>query len=98
MRDEAEVIAARLAAHPDYRVLRRLQPDFAGGPALVGGILAGPVEGVEWDFGRTLVLDGGFLVPITPPVNRAPPADAGSDDAKPPSGAPGSGRTGRSGK
>ena len=68
------------------------------GPALVGGILAGPVEGVEWDFGRTLVLDGGFLVPITPPVNRAPPADAGSDDAKPPSGAPGSGRTGRSGK
>jgi DNA polymerase-3 subunit epsilon len=37
VRDEAEVIAARLTAHPDYRVLRRLQPDFAGGPALVGG-------------------------------------------------------------
>ena len=68
------------------------------GPALVGGILAGPVEGVEWDFGRTLVLDGGFLVPITPPVNRAPPTDAADDGAKPPSGAPGSGRTGRSGK
>ena len=68
------------------------------GPALVGGILAGPVEGVEWDFGRTLVLDGGFLVPITPPVNRAPPPEAPDDAAKSPSGTPGSGRTGRSGK
>jgi hypothetical protein len=74
------------------------------GPALVGGILAGPIEGVEWDFGRTMVLDGGFLVPITPPVNRAPsPAPADGDDAgaagsKNPSG-PGSGRpgSGRSG-
>jgi len=72
------------------------------GPALVGGILAGPVEGVEWDFGRTMVLDGGFLVPITPPVNRAPaPADdddAGAGSGKNRSGA-GSGRsgTGRSG-
>jgi hypothetical protein len=63
------------------------------GPALVGGILAGPVEGVEWDFGRTLVLDGGFLVPITPPVNRAPPPDAGDEQAKP-SGTAGGGRTG----
>jgi len=68
------------------------------GPALVGGILAGPVEGVEWDFGRTLVLDGGFLVPITPPVNRAPPPEAADDAAKSPAGTPGSGRTGRSGK
>lgn len=68
------------------------------GPALVGGILAGPVEGVEWDFGRTLVLDGGFLVPITPPVNRAPPPEAPDDAAKSPSGTPGSGRTGRTGK
>jgi len=72
------------------------------GPALVGGILAGPVEGAEWDFGRTMVLDGGFLVPITPPVNRAPaPAvddDAGAGSSKNPSGT-GSGRsgTGRSG-
>ncbi|MFM9180711.1 MAG: hypothetical protein ACKOV8_05625, partial [Phycisphaerales bacterium] len=72
------------------------------GPALVGGILAGPVEGAEWDFGRTMVLDGGFLVPITPPVNRAPPPadddDAGAGSSKNPSGA-GSGRsgTGRSG-
>ena len=69
------------------------------GPALVGGILAGPVEGAEWDFGRTMVLDGGFLVPITPPVNRAPvPASADDDDAgtgsgKSPSGT-GSGRSG----
>jgi hypothetical protein len=68
------------------------------GPALVGGILAGPVEGVEWDFGRTLVLDGGFLVPITPPVNRAPPPEAPDDAAKSPDGTPGSGRTGRTGK
>lgn len=77
------------------------------GPALVGGVLAGPVEGVEWDFGRTLVLDGGFLVPITPPVNRAPaPADDGDGNAagaaggsKSPSGT-GSSRSGngRSGK
>jgi hypothetical protein len=69
------------------------------GPALVGGILAGPVEGAEWDFGRTMVLDGGFLVPIAPPVNRAPaPASADDDDAgagsgKNPSGT-GSGRSG----
>ena len=63
-----------------------------------------PVEGAEWDFGRTMVLDGGFLVPITPPVNRAPaPASADDDDAgagsgKNPSGT-GSGRpgTGRGG-
>lgn len=69
------------------------------GPALVGGILAGPVEGAEWDFGRTMVLDGGFLVPITPPVNRAPvPASSDDDDAgtgsgNSPSGT-GSGRSG----
>ena len=74
------------------------------GPALVGGILAGPVEGVEWDFGRTMVLDGGFLVPVTPPVNRAPAVaddDGGGDgDARKPSGTAGGGRsgTGRSGK
>ncbi|MBU3683165.1 MAG: hypothetical protein FGM39_03970 [Phycisphaerales bacterium] len=49
------------------------------GPALVGGILSGPIEGAEWDFGRTMVLDGGFLVPITPPVNRAPAPAAGDD-------------------
>ena len=73
------------------------------GPALVGGILAGPVEGVEWDFGRTMVLDGGFLVPITPPVNRAPAAaddDGGDGDASKPSGGAAGGRsgTGRGGK
>ncbi|MFM8785385.1 MAG: hypothetical protein ACKOFI_09620, partial [Phycisphaerales bacterium] len=66
--------------------------------------VCGPVEGADWDFGRSMGLDGGFLVPITPPVNRAPaPAPADGDDAaagssKNPSGA-GSGRsgTGRSG-
>ena len=74
------------------------------GPALVGGVLAGPVEGVEWDFGRTMVLDGGFLVPITPPVNRAPatPDDgaAGGGGGKAASGSGGGSRsgTGRSGK
>jgi hypothetical protein len=34
------------------------------GEALVGGILAGPVEDIDWDFGPTAVIDGGFLVPL----------------------------------
>ena len=36
------------------------------GEALVGGILAGPVEDIEWDFGPAAVIDGGFLVPLEP--------------------------------
>ena len=71
------------------------------GPALVGGIVAGPVDGLDWDFGRTMVLDGGFLVPITPPVNRAPAAaddgTTGSDGTAAGKGSSGSAAGGRAG-
>jgi hypothetical protein len=53
------------------------------GPVLVGGTLAGAMSGAEWDFGRTLVIDHGFIVPRADPVKlhreepgeQAPPAD-----------------------
>jgi hypothetical protein len=37
------------------------------GAVLVGGVLAGAMSGAEWDFGRTIVLDHGFIVPRTAP-------------------------------
>jgi hypothetical protein len=53
------------------------------GPVLVGGTLSGAMSGAEWAFGRTLVLDHGFIVPRADPVKlrreepgeQAPPAD-----------------------
>lgn len=32
--DDASALATQLASHPDFRILRRLPPDFAGGPAI----------------------------------------------------------------
>ena len=32
--DDASALASRLASHPDYRILRRLPSDYAGGPAI----------------------------------------------------------------
>lgn len=35
--DDLEALATRLASSPDYRVLRRLDPGYAGGPKIRGG-------------------------------------------------------------
>ena len=42
----------------------------AEGKVLVGGIAAGTVANVDWPWGKVLVLDHGFVVPLTEPVNK----------------------------
>ncbi|MFM8641084.1 MAG: hypothetical protein ACKOEL_10670 [Planctomycetota bacterium] len=42
----------------------------AEGKVLVGGIAAGAVANVEWQWGKVVVLDHGFIVPLTEPVNK----------------------------
>lgn len=42
------------------------------GRALVGGVAAGTVSGVEWEWGRVPVLDAAFVVPAPAPA-RPPP-------------------------
>lgn len=54
----------------------------ASGKVLVGGVVAGSVDQVQWEWGRTLVLDHGFVVPLTEPEYKGP-AD-GDGDANPP--------------
>ncbi len=54
----------------------------ASGKVLVGGVVAGTVEKVEWEWGRTLVLDHGFVVPLTEPDYKGP--DDEEDGAKSP--------------
>jgi len=54
------------------------------GAVLVGGALAGAMTGAEWDFGRTLVIDHGFIVPRSAPQklrrdNLAPDDPAAND-------------------
>lgn len=49
------------------------------GAVLVGGALAGAMTGAEWDFGRTLVLDHGFIVPRSSP-QKLRRDDPGPDD------------------
>ena len=46
------------------------------GTVLVGGCVAGPVGNVEWEWGRVLVLDHGFVVPLRSgaPSGAAAPA------------------------
>lgn len=64
------------------------------GKVLVGGVVAGTLGQVQWRWGRTVVLDHGFLVPLTEPVRKgpgpAPDADAGQgagqQDKSPPRG------------
>lgn len=58
------------------------------GKVLVGGVVAGSVENVRWEWGRTLVLDHGFVVPLTEPEYKGPGDDDGDDDDKQPA-APG---------
>lgn len=55
-----------------------------GGSVVAGGTLSGAMTGAEWDFGRTLVLDHGFIVPRAAPVklHREDADDPG--DADPP--------------
>ena len=53
----------------------------ASGKVLVGGVVAGSVENVRWEWGRTLVLDHGFVVPLTEPEYKGP--DEEDDDGKP---------------
>lgn len=42
----------------------------AEGKVLVGGIAAGAVANVDWQWGKVLVLDHGFIVPLTEPTNK----------------------------
>jgi hypothetical protein len=47
----------------------------ASGKVLVGGVVAGSVEQVQWEWGKTLVLDHGFVVPLTEPEYKGPADD-----------------------
>lgn len=42
------------------------------GNVLVGGVVAGLLGGAEWRWGKTVVLDNGFLVPLAEPVRKGP--------------------------
>lgn len=44
------------------------------GKVLVGGVVAGVLGNVEWRWGKSVVLDNGFLVPLTEPVHKGPGA------------------------
>jgi hypothetical protein len=50
----------------------------ASGKVLVGGVVAGSVEQVQWEWGKTLVLDHGFVVPLTEPEYKGPADDEGA--------------------
>jgi DNA polymerase-3 subunit epsilon len=64
--DELEALAARLSAHPDYRVLRRLDPAYAGGPKIMGANVRRAaivdVETTGMDSGADQVIELGILV------------------------------------
>jgi hypothetical protein len=47
----------------------------ASGKVLVGGVVAGSVDQVQWEWGKTLVLDHGFVVPLTEPEYKGPADD-----------------------
>jgi hypothetical protein len=54
------------------------------GKVLVGGVVAGAVDKAEWKWGRVVVLDHGFVVPLTDPVHKGPGAAKDGGDAPPP--------------
>ena len=62
------------------------------GNVLVGGVVAGAVDKVEWKWGRVVVLDHGFVVPLTDPPHKGPgtATDAGDPAAASGRGQPGS--------
>ena len=60
----------------------------ASGKVLVGGVVAGSVDQVQWEWGRTLVLDHGFVVPLTEPEYKGPADDEGDGNAPAPPSQP----------
>lgn len=51
----------------------------SGGMVLAGGVIAGAIEKIEWQWGVVVVLDGGYLVPLVPPEHKGPGVDADKD-------------------
>ena len=51
----------------------------SGGMVLVGGIVAGAITKVEWQWGQAMVLDGGYMVPLVVPEHKGPGVDADKD-------------------
>lgn len=51
----------------------------SGGAVLAGGVIAGPIEKIEWQWGQTMILDGGYLVPLVAPEHKGPGIDADKD-------------------
>lgn len=50
-----------------------------GGMVLVGGVVAGTISKVEWQWGQAIVLDGGYIVPLVVPEHKGPGVDADND-------------------
>jgi hypothetical protein len=51
----------------------------SGGMVLVGGVVAGTISKVEWQWGQAIVLDGGYIVPLVVPEHKGPGVDADKD-------------------
>ena len=51
----------------------------SGGMVLVGGMVAGAITKVEWQWGQAIVLDGGYIVPLVVPEHKGPGVDADKD-------------------
>ncbi len=51
----------------------------SGGMVLVGGIVAGAMTKVEWQWGQAIVLDAGYIVPLVVPEHKGPGVDADKD-------------------
>jgi DNA polymerase III subunit epsilon len=64
--DDLEALASRLAASPDYRVLRRLDPAYGGGPKIRGGSVRRAaivdVETTGLDSGADQIIELGVVV------------------------------------
>jgi len=64
--NELEALATRLSAHPDYRVLRRLDPAYAGGPKILGANVRRAaivdVETTGMDSGADQIIELGVVV------------------------------------
>jgi len=51
----------------------------SGGMVLVGGIVAGAITKVEWQWGQAIVLDAGYIVALVVPEHKGPGVDADKD-------------------
>ena len=51
----------------------------SAGMVLVGGMVAGAITKVEWQWGQAIVLDGGYIVPLLVPEHKGPGVDADKD-------------------